>query len=244
MDTNNSFCDNTDDNASEKQCRACLVQHSKDHLYSLDSKNLTVMDDGSEQTIAEIYHQCTQLSYEPADAHLKWICQYCIEKMIDFCQFRKMCIDSYNTLKLTQVLTDDSLKAEILDEYDDSINFGMEFGNAVAIKQESSLNLSFCNTNQSNEQIDEFQIEELNLNNENLDEKNVCVELDVPLQDTVADKQKHDNDGNDTDFAGFDDDSEDDLDDWNSSADVKNDDDDESDDSMTLDEEVKKWSFE
>lgn len=117
MDTRNPF----EDDDGEKQCRTCLALYYKHQLYSLDSKNLTVMDNGSEQTLVEIYHQCTQLLYKPADDHCKWICQYCVEKMVDFFQFREMCINSYNTLKLSEMSKSENHHMEEETELNDSI---------------------------------------------------------------------------------------------------------------------------
>lgn len=184
METTNSFGCEKEDDTEEKQCRACLEKFSNNQLYSLDSKNLSMMNDGSEQTIAAIYHQCTQLLYEPEDEYCKWICQCCIEKMIDFFQFRKKCIDSYNALKRGKVSKDDSLKLEMTtNEYAEPITYGMELGDVVIIKQEAS---SDCYADRSNEQI----VENLN------------VSMDVPINDNK----------NDGDLDAFDDEGEDDDD--------------------------------
>lgn len=218
MEMRNQFGDNDTDGGGggEQQCRACLVQHSKHHVYSMDSKNHTIMDDGSEETIAEIYHQCTQLLYDPADCHYNWICQYCIEKMVDFVQFRKMCINSYNTLKqASQTVTmtkNNSLKVELMDEYDDAATCGMEMDHTVAIKQEASFD---CNASQSKDQNHEF-----NPNDVHMDGKIVCVGWEMPLPQAAANAQvqaeKHvnetedgDTDDRDTDFVGFGDTSDD-----------------------------------
>lgn len=185
METTNSFGSQKEDDTGEKQCRACLEKYSNHQLYSLDSKKLTMMNDGSEQTIAAIYHQCTQLLYEPEDEYCKWICQYCIEKMIDFFQFRKKCIDSYNELKRSKVSKDDSLELGMTaNEYAEPITHGMDGGDVVIIKQEAS---SDCYADHSIEEI----------------EKNLNVNMDVPIND----------DKNDGDLDAFGDQDEDDDDD-------------------------------
>lgn len=234
MDTRAPFV-NTDDDGDEKQCRACLVKHSNHQLYTLDSKNLTTMNDGSAETIAEIYHQCTQLLYVPTDDHCKWICQYCVEKMVDFYQFRKMCIESYSTLRLKQdfeamaVIQDNSsLKMEIIDEYNDTASRAMQSENNVDIKQKAIFN---CNLVQSN---DDTQIVEFNSNDANvnvsIDEEAVCFEWVMPLQETESAANV---------YVQNDDDADDDNDDIdNADADFELNDDDDVDSSDSDDGDI------
>lgn len=144
----------------EKQCCACLVQHSRHQLYTLDSTNSTIMDDDSEQTIAHIYHQCTQLLYDPMDDHCKWICQCCTEKMIDFFQFRKMCIESYNTLKSSVMMKTDVLKVEIVDEFNDPATFQMEPSNTMMTRAEVIVEFNPLQSNEQNEKEEEEQEQE------------------------------------------------------------------------------------
>lgn len=105
--------------SDDGSCLACLEQYSTHQLISASSKSATI--EGSEQTIAEIYYQCTQLVCEENDSYCKWICQNCTEKLVEFFNFRKMCIASYNRLKV--VLRNESVKEEMIDEWDSSMDY-------------------------------------------------------------------------------------------------------------------------
>lgn len=196
MDLENTFqFNNGDEGDDEKQCRTCLEQHSKHQLHSLDSQKHTVLNDGSEQTIAEIYHQCTQLLYVSDDAHFKWICQLCLEKLVDFYQFRKICIDSYHKLKQNEIMKD-TLKLEAVDDYGDSSTFAMELDEATVIKRESF----DCNTDQMNERSN--------------------VSMDEPVENTLVQSEQRDLDAVKADAAdstAFDDCIDDDGDSSNTS---------------------------
>lgn len=102
---------------SNQQCLACLEQYSTHQLYLLSSKNFII--ESCKQTLAEIYYQCTQLVIEVTHSHVdeNWICPNCTEKLVEFFQFRKMCIDSYNTLKGNEALSiaNDALNVEVIE---------------------------------------------------------------------------------------------------------------------------------
>lgn len=53
--------------------------------------------DGIENTLADIYYQCTQLSDNASDMYL--VCQHCFDKLIDFFHFRNMCVESFKKLQ-------------------------------------------------------------------------------------------------------------------------------------------------
>lgn len=238
MNTRSSYIySDQDKDGGEKKCRACLVQHSNHQVYSLDSENLTVMNDGSEQTIAEIYHQCTQLAYKPSDDYPKWICQHCMEKLIDFFQFRKMCIDSYNTLKISGMLNSDNshIKVEIVSG--DAHNDCTVLADSSVIKKENDFD-------PVNELIDCHQIvveAECIPENPKPNSKRNDNEINMTSGESIAgefssieaDTEKNEddqcaNDDNDSNFNDFSD-----LDD--------DDDDDSSDDSSEPSPKVFKW---
>lgn len=219
-----------DHDAGEKQCRACLVLHSQNQVYSLCSKNLTVIEDGSEQTIAEIYHQCTQLPYEPDDERAKWMCQYCTEKLIEFFQFRKMCIDSYNSLSLTVVssLGNEQVKLEILNVSADAASDGIELADSVVIKEENDFDCDSIHMNDtiessSHDDASKSKNSRVNClasdNGQNMTLRKRCSinkEDEPNLRQKITEENKdnnHVNDDNDSEFNGFndyDDDSSDD----------------------------------
>lgn len=220
MDTKTSF-ESPDDHVDDIQCRTCLVLYSRNQVYSLDSKNLTVMDDGSEQTIAEIYHQCTQLLDEPEDQHPKWICQYCTEKMIEFYQFRKMCIDSYNTFKLSKGANfgNKRVKVELVNVSEDAVNDSIGIDIDVVIKEEDEVE---CDDIPINDKIEctsitaegASKIKKINCQtiddeqNMTLRKRRKKIEEKEPISKEANSEENKDdnqgNDGNDSDFNGFD----------------------------------------
>lgn len=212
MDLEKLFAKQEDD-ASEKQCRACLVLHFKNQVYSIDSKNLTVMDDGSEQTIADLYQQCTQLLYETADEHPKWICQCCTEKMIDFFQFRKMCIDSYNTFTLSKVSKiDEHVKVEMINVFENAASSSIELDDSIVIKVENEFE---CDVIQSTKNDNECSSRNSKIICETNDAKqNMTLRKrtntggEPSLSETNTKENEEDTHGNDeihSDFDGFDD---------------------------------------
>lgn len=244
MDTNVAFGENHDDSKSDRQCRTCLVQHGEHQVYSLNSKNLTVMEDGCEQTIAEIYHQCTQLLYEPLDAHPKWICQNCTEKMIEFFQFRKMCIDSYTRLSEVMSSMNSDIKMEVNDVSDNTANDDIELSESIVIKPENDFesdNIQLTKKMESNHKNadDEDRAENSSLNSVAKGSARSSLTLRKRTKTTVesaatqATTEKVEdanrlNDDNDSDFNGFDD--------------YDDSDDESSDDSTISDPKVKKFT--
>lgn len=104
---------------SGNRCRACLDQYSIHQLFLLRSKNVIICD--SEKTLAEIYQQCTQLQCDELDTQLQWICQCCTEKLVEFYQFRQMCIDSYDVFKINQVPAIENITPKIEIDEDDAV---------------------------------------------------------------------------------------------------------------------------
>lgn len=86
-------------NLSEKLCRICLKSNEK--LYSLSSSNVTIQNASALKAenvcLGEIYEQFTQLKYDNQSEWM-WICTYCHDKLVDFHQFRILCIESSHKL--------------------------------------------------------------------------------------------------------------------------------------------------
>lgn len=113
---------------TDKLCRACL-QHSDHQMYSLASNTVHIEDNHQIHVdtfqLVDIYHQCTQLSYEQTDEQWEWICLDCHDKLVDFFKFRKMCIDSYSAFKENHLVFEEKsecnevvLKVEVVDVAD------------------------------------------------------------------------------------------------------------------------------
>lgn len=151
--------------SSGKRCRACL-QHSGHQLYSIIS-NITC--EGIEQTLAEIYNQCTQLQCEPSDLIWDSICQICSDKFIEFFQFRKMCIESYNTIKSASY---SNFKVEI-DELNESVTSYLEPNKPIG-----EVEYSERQSNQSFRNDEMISIEECIFKGENIE-----VDQDFTIED-------------------------------------------------------------
>lgn len=70
--------------------------------------NSKIQSEGIEQTLAEVYFHCTQLQYDPTDSCWDSLCQICSDKLIELFHFRKMCIDSYNSINVQVIHTNES----------------------------------------------------------------------------------------------------------------------------------------
>lgn len=213
MDIKSSF-ENPDGDVNKNQCRTCLVLYSRNQVYPLDSRNLTVMEDGSEQTIAEMYHQCTQLVYEPADEHPKWICQYCTEKMIELFQFRKMCINSYNTFRPSREskLANKCVKVETVCVSDNAVIDNGDIGDGVVVKTENGDDIPIieaieCTSNNSSKMGN--CLNDKDEGDMTLRKRTNVEEKETNMSRTNTDKYENDKQGNDddndSDFNGFDD---------------------------------------
>lgn len=143
------------------RCLACLNQYSKHQLFPIHSKNVLI--DSSDEALAEVYYQCTQLTIEEETGGAgKWICENCTEKLVHLFSFRKMCINSYNIIKVSneRVVCNDEIKEEVIDCGEIAIDYG-DLGN---VKIEIIDTAYECDEGQSKDVIDETVRDEIAYN--------------------------------------------------------------------------------
>lgn len=219
-----------------KRCRACLEQYPKFQLYLIKSKNITI--DGSEQTLADIYCQCTQLLCEDTDSDWRWICQNCTEKLVDFFQFRQLCINSYNAFKVSgsTVHGNDELKVEIVDVLCDTVDC-IESNNSKVGRTETSFEcVDFDPKDESNLMTSDGSTPKDELfpkDNEKNESNEQCVtsyEIKVDLEEQNYDEERlyqlpdyTNDDDHDHDDEEEAEDGEEEEDDWNANFDESSD---------------------
>lgn len=130
--------DRTKLKASEN-CRSCL-KRLEHRMYSLAAKYISIADiietHSESVNLAEVYNECTQLLYEQMNPDWEWICPECFRKMIEFFNFRKMCIESYNKLKEI-----DSASEERLENSEIELKIKViDVANILASKDDSTVN--------------------------------------------------------------------------------------------------------
>lgn len=103
---------------TDKRCRGCL-QPSKHQMHSLRFDYVKIRN--NEYLLAEVYHQCTQLNIEQTNLLCDLICPKCFGQLRNFFQFRKMCIDSNNTLERNKSATIKAIKVENINVFEDYV---------------------------------------------------------------------------------------------------------------------------
>lgn len=109
---------------SIKRCRICL--QSNETLYSLQLTSVAVPNSSQVKAelicLGDIYEQFTQLSYNESGIDWESICIDCHDKLIEFHQFRLLCIESsHKLIEITTSYVDDPISS-VKDEQDDSDN--------------------------------------------------------------------------------------------------------------------------
>lgn len=143
-----------------KRCGACL-QSSMEQMYSLPWTKIVI--DEIEHTLIEIYQQCIQLPCE--DSYFNWVCQTCHNKLVDYFQFRKMCVESYNILQQANY---DSFKIEPVDIVD-----------SIEMPEEKDVDMRNIQVGDAEICVDyEDDVKEnvATIEDENIDEKNIVTE--------------------------------------------------------------------
>lgn len=88
---------------NEKRCRGCLHETDSE-MNSLTFHNVPICSNDQSHiemtSLAEIYKQCIGID---ADSSWDWLCQNCVQKLIDFYTFRRMCHNSFDHLSRNEI---------------------------------------------------------------------------------------------------------------------------------------------
>lgn len=229
-----------------KHCRACL-QPSDFQMYSLASEDVSIEDNDQthveKKNLAEIYNVCTQLLYEQSNPNWELICRNCFVKLIEFFEFRKMCIESYK--KIQEI---DSLGCRQID--DNEMSFKVEVVDVAHILETQLDTNVVDNDNTEHEDGTSNSTEKIKHDSDESDMRDDTIDGTTKTRsgrnraykkecDEHIDMESRDCNDDDDD----DEDNDDDDDDYDANDDENDSEDDDFEDSTTVEDKVNFKNF-
>lgn len=127
-------------------CRACLTPTTNCESYSLRNHNILINQQTFEwKSLAEIYNRCTHISSESQNLQWEWICHRCLQKFVDFFEFQRKCIDSFDRLCEGDVKREpEEIEQDIKREDEESVqsNLNSEYVNIATFDSDDANCLS------------------------------------------------------------------------------------------------------